>query len=87
MFFYSLIGQLGRIVVAAEVAQPDIAEVAAVVGCKEIGCLLVANMSASRGDALFEVIGVVAGAEHLFVVITFDDKVVGLGEIGDHFVG
>lgn len=55
--------------------------------CQKLGCFSVANMSTSGSDALFEVRGVTAGAQHLFVVVTLYDEVVRLGEVGGHLVG
>lgn len=57
------------------------------IGGQKLGCLSVADMSCATSDALFEVIGVTAGAQHIFVVIALDDEVVGFGEVGHHLVG
>ena len=57
------------------------------IGGQKLGCLSVADMPCATSNALFEVIGVTAGAQHLFVVIALDDEVMGFGEVGDHLGG
>ena len=51
---------------------------------EESGCMFVAQMPRVRTYSLLERIVVIAVFEHLFVVVGFDDKIVGSGDIVGH---
>lgn len=56
-------------------------EVRVVVRGQELGCMVVAEMTEVRADALFERVGVRAVFEHHLVVVSLDNEVVGFGDV------
>ena len=62
------------IIVAAEVAQPDILQFGVVVGGQEFGSFAVAQVAGRTCYTLFQESGVGAELQHFLVIVRFDDE-------------
>ena len=82
-----LASQLRMIVLLAEVAEPDVAQL---VGGEMSKCLatgIIAEMSRRSQDAFLEILRIVALQEHLDAMVGLDDKIVGTTDEIVHLVG
>ena len=75
------------IVVAAEVAQPNVFQLGRIVRGDEFRRLAVAQMARWTGHALFQEGRVGAEAQHLLVVVGLDDEVVGFADVAAYCLG
>ena len=87
MKFDSLTCQFWVIVFLAEVTKPHITQSFVEVLGKCLGCLVVTEMSGTAGNAVLQYLRVLAVAQHLLIVIGFDDEVVGLEYVFLHLFG
>ena len=84
---HGMIGQMGFVVLLAQVAKPNLFYLWRVVIGKELSCLAVGEVSVGASDACLQQRGVGAFGQHLLVVVGFEYEVVGLCHVVLYSVG
>src|SRR5690554_1393118 len=75
------------VVVAAQVAKPDVTQVGRVVVGQKFSGLPVAEVPRAGSDALLQVVGVTSFVQELLIVVAFNDQVIGLAHVMSYLVG